>query len=35
MTNQFAGIHEEFVKVLQGASSLYRFGSDRVNNAED
>lgn len=33
-TSQFAGIHEEFVKVIQGASSLYRVGSDRINNAE-
>jgi hypothetical protein len=33
--NQFAGVHEEFVKVLQGVSTLYRFGSDRVENAHD
>lgn len=33
--NQFTGVHEEFVRVIQGASSLYRFGSDRVNNADD
>lgn len=29
------GIHEEFVLVIQGASSLYRFGSDRIYNADD
>ena len=32
--NPFAGVHAEFVLVLQGASSLYRLGSDRINNAE-
>lgn len=34
-THQFDGIHEEFVRVLQGASSLYVIGSDRINNADD
>lgn len=34
-SESFAGVHEEFVKVLQGASSLYRFGSDRIRNAYD
>ena len=33
-TTTKSGIHQEFVKVLQGASSLYLAGSDRVNNAE-
>jgi hypothetical protein len=32
--NPYSGIHEEFVKVLQGVSTLYRFGSDRVRNAD-
>jgi len=31
----FKGVHEEFVRVVQGVSSLYRFGSDRINNADD
>lgn len=35
LNKQFAGVHEEFVRVLQGVSSLYRFGSDRINNAEE
>jgi hypothetical protein len=29
-----AGIREEFIKVVQGCSTLYRFGSDRVRNKE-
>ncbi len=33
--NEFAAVHEEFVKVIQGASSFFRFGSDRIRNAED
>jgi hypothetical protein len=33
-THQYAGVHEEFVRVLQNASTLYRFGSDRINNAD-
>lgn len=31
----YAAVHEEFVKVVQGVSTLYRFGSDRVRNGED
>lgn len=35
MKTEFEGVHQEFVRVLQGASTLYRFGSDRINNADD
>jgi hypothetical protein len=31
----YEGVHEEFIRVLHGVSTLYRFGSDRVRNAED